>query len=202
MKLLESNLNNIKIAAEALKEGKLVGFPTETVYGVGAIYNDINAYKALNALKRRSPDKPYTLMLYSVNDINKYAYVDEKIMKFLSKEMPGEITVILKAKKLPNHIMNNASTIGIRIPKCDITLELLKEVGIPLLVPSLNRSGDTPLSNPNDIKKEFDNELEYLLLGEIKDNVPSTVISLCDNIKVIREGKVPSKKLIEEYNKL
>lgn len=202
MKILTSKMSDLKLAAKSLKCGQLVAFPTETVYGVGAIYYDKKAYQKLNKLKKRKPDQPYTLMLADLASISKYAKVNQKILSFLKKFMPGSLTVLLPAKKtLPNWCKKN-NIVGVRIPKNKEALSLLRLVGEPLLVPSLNRSGKTPLTNIKDIEKEFIGELSIVIAGEIKDNVPSTVISLVDGIKIIREGKISPKTLVKEYQKL
>lgn len=202
MKIVKADTVGIKEASSLLKKGKLVAFPTETVFGVASIYNDLDAYHALNKLKRRNPDKPYTVMLSSVDKIKEYACIDNKIEQFLNKILPGSVTILLKAKKSTWKYAKKDDVIGIRIPSNDEALNLLKEVNTPLLVPSLNRSGESPLKDINIIEKEFSNELDCLIIGYIKDNVPSTVISLIDDIKLIREGKVSFKYLKELYESL
>lgn len=201
MLILTYSLQDIKRAALLLKRGKLVAFPTETVFGVGCIYDSSKAYKALNKLKKRTPDKPYTLMLGDIHDIKKFAKLNKKTSLFIKKVLPGSVTLILPVKPgLPKYLSKDGY-IGIRVPNHKIALSLLKLSG-PLLVPSLNRSSEEPLNDIKDIKKEFDNELDAIINAKIKKDKPSTVILISDKIKVIREGKMPSKKLIEVYNKL
>ncbi len=202
MLILNSSNKDIKKAAELLLKGKLVGFPTETVYGVACIYDNYQSYLSLNKLKRRTPDKPYTLMLSNVNQISKFANISTKTLSFIKKYLPGSVTFLLPSKKdLPNYLTKD-NVIGIRIPANKEALDLLKEVKKPLLVPSLNRSGECPLTNKEVIVKEFNNDLDALIIGDIKDNIPSTIIMINDKIKVIREGKISSKEIIKEYNKL
>ena len=198
--LNKSHLDLLK-ASHLLKQGKLVAFPTETVYGVGCTYNSFKAYKALNKLKRRTPNKPYTLMLGSVSEVKKFAKLNKKTTKFINKVLPGSVTLLLKVKPgLPKYLSKDG-IIGIRVPDYKLTLSLLKLSG-PLLVPSLNRANKEPLNEINKIKKEFDGELDAIINAKIKKDKPSTVLLISDKIKVIREGKIPSKKLIEVYNKL
>ena len=201
MLVLSPTSNNLKKAAKLLKENKLVAFPTETVYGVGCTYKSIKAYKALNKLKRRTPNKPYTLMLGSIHEIKKFAKLNQKTTKFINKVLPGSVTLLLKVKpNLPKYLSKDG-IIGIRVPDYKLTLSLLKLSG-PLLVPSLNRTNKEPLNEINKIKKEFAGELDAVINAKIKKDKPSTVLLISDKIKVIREGKIPSKKLIEVYNKL
>ena len=205
MKIFNNNKEDIITAGEMLLKGKLVAFPTETVYGVGVVYDNLESYEKLNKFKKRNPNKPYTLMLDDVNKIKDYADVNPREFRFLQLILPGAVTVVLKAKdSLPKHCIGaKEGTIGIRVPAYKITSDLLKAVGKPLLVPSLNKSGEKPINDVNVIKKKFNKNLDGLLVGQVRDNVPSTVISLMDHkIKVIREGKMSSKVLIEEYNNL
>lgn len=203
MIILSKEHNDIAKAANLLKEGKLVGFPTETVYGVGCIYDSLDAYNNLNKLKRRNPDKPYTLMLGDVNDINKYANISKDTLEFIKKYLPGSVTFLLPVQPgLPTYLSKD-NIIGIRIPSNIEALSLLKQVNKPLLVPSLNRSGESPIKDKEEIIKLFNNELDALIVGDILDNIPSTIVYINNkDIKVIREGKIPSKDIIKEFNSL
>ncbi|MCQ2753110.1 MAG: threonylcarbamoyl-AMP synthase [Bacilli bacterium] len=201
MIILKNKIEDLKKASQLLKQGKLVAFPTETVFGVGCRFNSFKAYKALNRLKKRTPDKPYTLMLGSVNEIKKFAKLNQKVLKFVKKVFPGSLTLLLPVKKgLPKYLSKDG-VIGIRIPDYPILLDLLKLSG-PLLVPSLNRSGQEPMNNLKAIQKEFNQELDAIIYTKIKKDKPSTILLISDKIKVVREGKIPSKRLIEVYNSL
>lgn len=201
MIVLNKSRSDLLKASRLLKRGKLVAFPTETVYGVACRFDSIKAYKALNKLKRRTPDKPYTLMLGDVNEIKKFVKLNKKTAKFIKKVLPGSVTLILPVKiGLPKYLSKDGY-IGIRVPNYKLTLDLLKLSG-PLLVPSLNRNGKDPLNDIKLIKKEFGKELDAIINDKIKKDKPSTILLISDKIKVIREGKIPSKKLIEVYNKL
>lgn len=201
IEILNPDKQGIKKAAKLLNGGYLVAFPTETVFGVGCVYDNLNSYKALNKLKQRKPDKPYTLMLGNIKDIDRFCDLTVKQRAYIKKVFPGSVTLILKAKPNLKSYLTKDGTIGIRVPNYPLTLSLLK-LCKPLLVPSLNRADQKPLNNISLIKKEFNNELEAVINASCGGDKPSTVISLCGKIKVLREGKIPSSKLIEEYNKL
>ncbi|MCQ2792321.1 MAG: threonylcarbamoyl-AMP synthase [Bacilli bacterium] len=201
MIVLNKSRSDLLKASRFLKQGKLVAFPTETVFGVGCQFNSFKAYKALNRLKRRIPDKPYTLMLGSVNEVKKFTKLDKRALEFVKKVFPGSVTLLLPVKKgLPKYLSKDG-IIGIRVPNYPLDLELLKLSG-PLLVPSLNRSDEPPMNNLKAIKKEFDQELSAIIYTKIKKDKPSTILLISDKIKVVREGKIPSKSLIEVYRKL
>ena len=204
MLLLKTNKKDLEKIISFFKNGDLVAFPTETVYGIGCIFNNFNAYCKLNNFKKKRNNKSYTLMLSNIQEINKYAYLSKKNEKFLKLILPGPITIILRAKKLPNFLINKNKTIGIRIPKSKTILKVLKKLKIPILAPSLNRSNEKPINNITEIIKKFDNEISALIITKEKNsNIPSTIISLYNNnIKILREGNIKIKKLINIYKKL
>ena len=111
-----------------------MAFPTETVYGVGVIATEEKAYNALVASKRRPPAKPFSMMLSLLQDVEKFAEVGPKGKAVMEKYMPGEITVLVKAKEgLPHWITLGTPIIGIRIPDSAYVLSLIDKVGAPLL---------------------------------------------------------------------
>ena len=123
-------------ALDALNNHQVIAFPTETVFGLGVFYDDQKAYELLNAVKRRREDKPYTMMLSKVEDIFKYADVDNKYLNVIKKYMPGSLTILVKSKdNVPGYVTHNTGIIGIRIPSNKEALELLAFVKKPLLVP-------------------------------------------------------------------
>ena len=196
---------HLSIAIKMLLEGNLVAFPTETVYGVGCVCNNLKAYEKLNILKKREKDKPYTIMLSKVSDIKKYAIIkDKKIKKFLYKIFPGPITVVLPAKKkLPFYLKHNDS-VGIRIPDCEVILNMINGLKNGLLAPSLNISGEKPLNNIFDIKKNFGNLLSAVIKpNKIIGGTASTVMTFENNeIKLLREGKISLEYLNNIYDKI
>ena len=88
----------IEEAKNAISHSGIVCFPTETVMGLGIAFNDYKAYTKLNQVKNRPEDKPYTMMVKSIDDIAKYAFVNENISRVIKTFMPGSITLLLKAK--------------------------------------------------------------------------------------------------------
>ena len=196
---------HLLIAVKMLLKGNLVAFPTETVYGVGCICDNLKAYEKLNALKKRDKNKPYTIMLSKIKDIKKYAIIkNQKIKKFLYKIFPGSVTVVLPAKKkLPFYLKYNNS-VGIRIPNCKVMLKIINNLKNGLLAPSLNISGEKPLDNISDIKKKFNNLLSAIIKpNKIIDGIASTVITFDNNkIKLLREGKLTLEYLNSVYNKI
>lgn len=191
-----------KEASFHLLNHEVVSFPTETVMGLAVIYNDFEAYNLLNKVKRRPEDKPYTLMIKDVKDIDKYAYINDKVRKVINSLMPGSITILVPAKEdLPTWVTHGSDKVGLRIPTNEEALEVLKEVKLPLLVPSANRSGERPCLNSDEVKSVFNTEIAYVVEGNAKLDKPSTIVDLTGSEPLIlREGPISLEDIKKVYN--
>ena len=192
----------IQSAKKSLLSSGVVCFPTETVMGLGVVFNDVDAYHRMNVIKERPEDKPYTMMVKSIDDISLYAYVDEKVERVIKEFMPGSLTLLLKAKnKVPNYVTHGTGVIGIRIPTNEEAIELLKEVNVPLLVPSANKSGHQPALNSEEAKEIFNEEIDSYIDGVCQGGQPSTIVNLSSGEpKLIRKGPIPFNAINCVYN--
>lgn len=202
MKILPKK--DIDIAAAILKEGGLIAFPTETVFGLGVIYNNVESYKRLINVKKRPPEKPFTMMLSKKEDISKYAYLDEKSELLVEKFVPGQLTLILKAKPgLPPYVVSKDGFVGVRVPDDKLIQELISKVGEPLLVPSANKSGEKPAYTHEEVISIFDGEIDGVIEGKSISNTPSTIVMVDKDITIVREGLIKKEdidKLFKEVN--
>lgn len=202
MEMLEKS--QYKKASKILQNGGLIAFPTETVYGLGVIFDNEQSYERLINVKRRPPEKPFTLMCGSLDDIKKYAYVNELAQKLIDAFMPGQFTIILKAKEnLPRWVVSKEGNVGIRISDDKFVQNLIIETGKPLLVPSANRSGESPCHTSNEVKDSLGNDLDAIIIGESVSNIPSTIVFVDDSVHIIRLGEISEseiKNVIKEKN--
>lgn len=191
------------LAKYVLDNSHVIAFPTETVMGLGVYYNDFNAYQLLNKIKCRPEDKPYTMMLCSKDEIEKYAYVDERAKKVIDAFMPGEITVLLRSKDtVPGYVTHNSGVIGVRIPNLANLLDFLRFIDTPLLVPSANKSGEKPAMNSDEVKRIFNKEVGYVFEGEAKGGVPSTLVDLTQKeVKIYRGGNISLSDILKVIEK-
>ena len=190
-------------ASEALRKGGVVAFPTETVMGLGVVYNNRRAYDRLNKVKERPEDKPYTLMVKNVEEITKYAVIDEATQRVIDSFMPGSLTILVKVKKnsVPSYVTHNTNIIGIRVPTNIEARILLDIVSIPLLVPSANKSGSKPALNSDEVKQIFGQELDFVMSGKAKGEVPSTIVDLTkESPKVVRPGPISEEDIVKVWN--
>lgn len=190
MKILQAN--QLDEAAKLLQEGKVIAFPTETVYGLGVVYDSKEAYDALVTVKRRPPDKPFTLMLADLEDVEKYAVLNKVSEAIVKNFMPGQITMITKAKPgLPPWCVSNVGNVGIRIADYDLIRDLIRKTGKPLLVPSANKSGEQPGTTAQEVVDAFGNELAAVVDGKTISKTPSTIVLVQDKFtEIFREGAI------------
>lgn len=192
---------NVEIAAKTLSNGEILVFPTETVYGVGIIYNNEKSYNDLINLKKRPPKKPFSMMCSTLGEAFRFANVSCKAKALMIKYLPGELTVLVNAKEgLPEWVTLGTGIIGIRVPDSKYVQELIAKVGQPCLVTSANISGQKTTKEFEEAFNVFNGQVPYIVNGSCTSEVPSTIVDLTDDneIKLIREGGIPFKD-IEEY---
>lgn len=193
---------NVDEAVELLKKGELVCFPTETVYGLGAISSSEEAFNKLIAAKRRPADKPFTLMCSSIGEAVRYCDVDVRSIAVLKRFLPGEVTVIVPARKdVAKWITLGTPWIGVRVPNSLEVLDLIERVGTPLLVPSANHSGEPTAKTFEETYSVFKDEVGAIIKGKCESNIASTIVKMEPGIGIslIREGPVPFEGIKRVY---
>lgn len=187
---------------EDLLNGHVVGFPTDTVYGLAIVYDNKSAFDKLYNIKNRDINKPISMMVYDKEVLKEVAYIDKNSKKVIEKLMPGALTIILKAKpNLPEHVTFNLKTIGVRIPTNKTALDILKKVNKPLLVTSANISNEPSLLKSKDVYEKFKSMLYSMIDEDALGNEASSVISVYEDIKIYRQGPIDLKtikKVVEE----
>lgn len=187
----EKDINEV---AKALKAGEVISFATETVYGVGVISSSEEAFKRLAATKRRPPEKPFTMMLANPKDAGNHAIIDAKAQRIMERFMPGEITVLLKARpNLDPWITMGLETIGIRVPDSKFVRDLIEKTGEPLLVTSANHSGEATAKSFEEAYAALNGEIYGVVKGVCHSQKASTIVNLSKEgeITLVREGGIP-----------
>lgn len=180
-----------QLTKQLLDDGTILAVPTETIYGLAAKFNHTGAIEKLLSIKDRKikdDDKVFALMLADVAEIENFVCLSPFAKTLAHQYFPGELTAVLpKSPKLKNYYFDHFDTIGIRIPNHPYMLELLRFTG-PLLVTSANRRGLSPCCTSEDIEQRLP-EIDAVVTGKAKGNLPSTVISIIDSeIKILRQG--------------
>ena len=160
-----NNLDKIEEAAQFIKEGKLVLFPTETVYGIGANALDAEAVKKIFIAKGRAQDNPLIVHVDSIEMVEKIVKeITPLEKKLMERFWPGPLTIIFKRKSekiIPNVVTANLDTVGIRMPSNEIANKLIQKAGVPIAAPSANISGKPSGTKVEDIiEEQFNGNLE------------------------------------------
>ena len=167
--------NQINSAIKTLNEGNILIYPTDTLYGLGADATNTSAIEKINKLKKRKT--PLSIMVSSLNEIEKYAVINSDIKKELKKIFPGPFTALLQSKKtkLSYLVQNQSDKIGIRIPNHPFCLDLLNEYKKPIITTSVNTHGEKALNNINEIEKKF-SKINIYYQNNNLDSKGSTII--------------------------
>lgn len=168
--------------------GKVVVFPTDTVYGIGALCNDVEGIKKIYELKHRDKTKPLACLASSIDDVLPIININNDQTYKLMSYWPGALTLIFE-KKDRKLIDENLSTIAFRIPDSLVALKILKHFGI-MAVTSMNVSGSAPLNDLKSIEENFSQEIDYLVTDEENlSTVSSTILDISTkDVKVLRRG--------------
>lgn len=182
----------IQKTAEIIKKGGVVVFPTDTVYGLLGDARNEKAVEKFFKIKKRPKTKPLAIFVEDIKMARKYAFMSKKQEKFLKKNWPGKITVILKAKNnLSEGVVAKNETIGIRIPDYKLINLLLEKISFPLAQTSANISGNSATTKIKEVLEQFiGKRIKPDLIidaGDLPENRPSKVIDLTnEEIKIIR----------------
>ncbi len=188
-------------AANLIRNGEVIAFPTETVYGLGANALDTLSVSKIYRIKGRPPDNPLIVHIANMKTLRTLVTeIPPTANKIIKKFWPGPITLVLrKSKILPKITTGGLSTVAIRMPKNKIALELIKKSGYPIAAPSANVSGKPSPTNASHVKEDLDGKIKLILDGGSTEiGIESTVIDMTSNIPVILRPGGISKESIED----
>ena len=197
----EKNIDFIKIK-NLFEKGDVIAFPTETVYGIGALINQEKAILKIYQLKKRDKLKALTIHSSKISDVEKVAKdIPEDFYKLSKAFMPGPLTVILKKNKNISSSISPFDTIGFRVPDHPVFYQMLRHLDLPIVGTSANLSSEEDLKSGGDVCKLFNGKIACVIdAGFSQIQIPSTVISLVGEIKILRKGSI-SKEDIEKVLK-
>jgi tRNA threonylcarbamoyl adenosine modification protein (Sua5/YciO/YrdC/YwlC family) len=181
----------IRKVVEVVEGGGVIGYPTDTIYGIGCDLFNPEAIRKVHRLKKLDGKKPLSFICSDLKDISRYAYVSNYAYKMMKRLLPGAYTFVLKATKLvPKIAMTRQNTVGIRIPDNKICLALVKDLGHPIISTSVDKPDEGLYNDPAEIEERFGKQLDLVIDGGIIVAEHSSIVDLIDDIpKVIRKGK-------------
>ncbi|MBC8318831.1 MAG: threonylcarbamoyl-AMP synthase [Desulfobulbaceae bacterium] len=181
----------IKQAADALRQGAVICYPTDTVYGIGCdIYNQ-KAVKRIYQLKRRPKGKPFSFMCSGLQNVSEYCFLSNVAYRLMKKSLPGAYTFVLPAMKIvPRIMMSKQKTVGIRVPDNTICQHLVEALGNPILNTSATMEDGEPFREAYEVEEEFGGRLDVIIdSGTVSPSFSSVVSLVGDEAEILREGK-------------
>ena len=191
------------LLSQEIKKGSLIIYPTDTVYGLGAVITNEQSINNVYLAKSRSFSSPLIALLSSVDKVEEVAYVSDKnLLKKLAKAFwPGALTVILKRKEhIPSIMVSGGDTIGVRIPNLDLAIKIIDLAGGILATTSANISGEATPKSYDELSEAIKSKVDILIdSGKCKLGEASTIIDLTSDVpKILRKGAIS----IEEIEKI
>ncbi len=191
---------------QAIRDGKLVVFPTETVYGIGANGLDETAVQKIYEAKGRSSDNPLILHISSLDMLDKIT----KDISFVEKKLidaffPGPFTIILNRTNIvPDVVTSRLDTVAVRMPENKIARKIIEATGVPIAAPSANISGKPSGTIVEDIIDELGDKVDYIIDGGMCNiGLESTVVRVIDNVPtILRPGKITKEQILEIVGKV
>ena len=177
-------------AGKFLREGKLVAFPTETVYGLGVSLDRPEAVERLYRVKGRPPGKELTLAIADQNVLQKYdIFLSPLAKRLVERFWPGPLTLILKNEK--------GERVGVRMPGHPLAREVIREARVPIGLPSANPSGKNPPRSAEEVIAYFDGVIDLIVDGgQTMHGVSSTIVDLSGGkVEIVREGAISRKEI-------
>ena len=181
----------IKKVAEILKQGGVIAYPTDTVYGFGCSLFNKKGIERIYRIKRSEKNRPFSFICADLKDISLYTKVSNYAYKTMKRLLPGPYTFILEGTRLvPKIMLTKRATAGIRVPDNQICLAIVKELGHPIITTSAQLPEGEGFYDPGEIEQKAGKLLDAVIDGGILASEPSSVIDLTDDQpKILREGK-------------
>lgn len=197
--LLEPSDSNIQRCAQALQQGKLVAFPTETVFGLGAAVTALNAVQAIFTAKGRPSEHPLIAHVAPGADLTGWvAEVTPVMQKLMDAFWPGPLTLVVpKGGRMPVEVTGGQQSVGIRCPSHPVAIELLKHTGVPVAAPSANRFGKVSPTRAVHVLAELGDRIPFILDGQVPQvGIESTIVSLLNaQPAILRPGAITAAQI-------
>ncbi|TSI07439.1 L-threonylcarbamoyladenylate synthase [Lysinibacillus sp. BW-2-10] len=203
--LVDNDGDNEQIYSQAvdlLNDGEVVAFPTETVYGLGAVATDEKAVKKIFQAKGRPSDNPLIVHIGTIEEVSDYIeHISENALELMNVFWPGPLTIVMKAKSgiLAPNVTAGLSTVGIRMPDHEVALRLLRKLKKPVAAPSANRSGKPSPTKAQHVEEDLQGKIPLILDGGTTGiGLESTVLDMTVTPPVILRPGGVTKEMLQE----
>ena len=194
LRLYENNTNmrDVSMVADVLRDGGLIIYPTDTVYALGCDALNVRAVEKICKIKGINPQKTnLSIICYDLSNISEYAKVDNAAFKLMKKNLPGPFTFILNATTNLPKIYKNRKEVGIRVPNNIIVRTIAKELGNPILTTSIHDEDEVLeyQTDPELIYEKYQDIVDIVIDGGYGGIEASTIVDCREDIEIIRQGK-------------
>ncbi len=196
LKLYDTNPNpaQIRHVAEVLRNGGIIIFPTDSVYAFGCnIFNHAGVEKITKIKNKDLRKADLSFICNSISQISEYARVDDETFRILKKNLPGPFTFILNGTNRLPKLFKNRKTVGVRMPNNNIALEILRELGNPMMTSSIFTDDETTeyITDPELIEEKYGDLVDIVIDGGFGGLIPSAIIDCtADEPELVREGEI------------
>ncbi len=202
-KLLSSIQKQVEQAVSILKEGGIVAFPTDTVYGLGASITLSQAVARVYEVKKRPKNRPLPLLLADKSQLGEVAEVVPPVAWLLAEKfLPGGLTMVLfKSRVVPDIVTSSGKTVAVRVPAHPIPIALIKGVGTPITGTSVNLSGKPSALTAEEVYNQLNNKVDLVIDGgKCPGGKESTIVDLTgETPRILREGAISREELESAY---
>jgi L-threonylcarbamoyladenylate synthase len=188
----------IKSGIAILKRGGLVAFATDTVYGLGACFNNKKAVERVYQLKRRARSMGLPLLVADESQINEVADSIPPVARLLVKRfMPGGLTLVLpRARTMSDAIIGGSEAVAVRIPAHPVPIALIKGLGLPITGTSANKSGQQSPLTADEVRQHFGDDIDLIIDGQCDGGIESTIVDVTTDVpRLLREGAISRAEL-------
>ncbi len=185
----------IRMVVECLRDGGIVIYPTDTIYGIGCDIFKVKSVERIAGLRNMKPGKTmFSFICHDLSQLSEFTRpIDNPVFKVMKANLPGPFTFILNANNnVPRHIQSKRKTVGIRIPDNQIPLEIVRQLGNPIMSTSVHDDDEIIeyTTDPELIYEKYQELVDIVIDGGYGSNIPSTIVDCTENeIVVTREGK-------------
>ena len=181
---------DVEFATKFLKNGDVIVYPTDTLYGLGCDIFKKDAVNKIYKIKKLPKRKPLSIICSDFKQLSQFATISNSAFRTMKEILPGPFTCILKAtNKVPKLLISKQRTVGIRIPDSPFIKTVIENLGNPIITTSLTNADDHYLLDSTEIYHQYKHQIDILFASESSSKLPSTVIDMTgNNPKLIREG--------------
>lgn len=185
------NQKEIERVVEILRNDGVIIYPTDGVYAFGCSLGSLKAIEKIKTLRNKRNDE-LTIVCDGLSNISEYARVDNVQFRILKRNLPGAFTFVMQASgRIPPRVLGKRSTVGVRVPDNNVPIEIVRELGMPMVTASVKNTGEEVeyTTDPELIEERYGNMVDLVIDGGYGSIVPSTIVDLTDKIpEIIRAG--------------